>query len=173
MTNVRNFTSPCKGEVDREASGRGSRFSRTPAMTERARRLRCNMTDAEVRLWLALRRGQHSGLQFRRQHPVGRYTLDFFCPSLRLAIELDGGQHAAQQRHADERRTRFLLEKNIVVVRYWNNEVLSNLQGLLQDLLSRAEQRAQALTPSPALPLSGGGSRTSSFAKRRNQEGAA
>jgi len=151
-------TSPCKGQVDREASGRGSRFSRTRSMTVRAKKLRLNMTEAESRLWRVLRRGQLNNLDFRRQHPVGPFTLDFCCPSLRLAIELDGGQHAAQQKQADERRTRFLAEKNIAVVRYWNNDVFDNLQGVLADLIAIAEKRALVMTPTPTLPLSGGGS---------------
>jgi very-short-patch-repair endonuclease len=163
MTRSRTLpTSPCKGEVDREAIGRGSRLSRTQLMTARARRLRGNMTDAEARLWRALRRGQLNGLQFRRQHPIGPLTLDFFCPTLRLAIEIDGGQHAVQQKRADERRTQWLSEKNIAVVRYWNNDVFSNLQGVLSDLTARLEKRTQErkqeMTPSPTLPLSGGGS---------------
>ena len=151
-------TSPCKGEVDREAGGRGSRFSRTRAVTARARNLRSNMTDAEARLWRALRRDQLNGLHFRRQHPIGPFTVDFYCPSLRLAVEVDGGQHAEQVKQADDRRTAWLADKGIVVVRYWNNDVLSNLEGVLSDLLRHAERLAQAeKTPSPTLPLSGGG----------------
>ena len=151
-------TSPCKGEVDREAGGRGSRFSRTRAVTARARNLRSNMTDAEARLWRALRRDQLNGLHFRRQHPIGPFTVDFYCPSLRLAVEVDGGQHAEQVKQADDRRTSWLADKGVVVVRYWNNDVLSNLEGVLSDLLRHAERLAQAeKTPSPTLPLSGGG----------------
>lgn len=151
------LASPCKGEVDREAGGRGSRFSRTKAVTARARRLRGNLTDAEQRLWQKLRHGQISGFQFRRQHPVGPYPLDFYCPNLRLAIEVDGGQHAEARKHADDHRTRWLADKDIAVVRYWNNDVLSNLQGVIEDLLVHIERRASGLTPSPTLPLSGGG----------------
>ena len=158
VSDHRSPTPPCKGEVDRETSGRGSRFARTQLMTARARRLRENMTDAEARLWRALRRGQLNGLQFRRQHPIGPFTLDFFCPSLRLAIEIDGGQHAAQQKRADERRTRFLSEKSTAVVRYWNNDIFGNLQGVLADLVAITEKRAREIPPPPPLPLSGGGS---------------
>jgi very-short-patch-repair endonuclease len=151
-------TSPCKGEVDREAGGRGSRFSRTKDMTERARNLRGNMTDAERRLWQALRRDQLNGHSFRRQHPVGRYTLDFYCPRLRLAVEVDGGQHAELRKEADDRRTQWLAENGVTVVRYWNNDVLSNMAGVLSDLLALTERLAPAAaTPSPTLPLSGGG----------------
>ncbi len=170
MTKPRSaaLTSPCKGEVDREAGGRGSRFSRTQLMTARARRLRGKMTDAEARLWRALRRDQLNGHHFRRQHPVGPFTLDFYCPSLRLAIELDGGQHAAQQKQADERRTRFLPEKNIAVVRYWNNDVFGNFQGVLADLVTVIEKRSRDVTPSPPLPLSGGGSTADSREQQRS-----
>jgi very-short-patch-repair endonuclease len=159
MTEPRNTapTSPCKGEVDREAGGRGSWFSRTRTMTARARRLRSNMTDAEKRLWHAIRRGQLNGLHFRRQHPVGPFTLDFYSPSLRLAIELDGGQHA-ERKEADDRRTRWLAERDIVVVRYWNNDVFGNLSGVMTDIVAHIEERTRQLTPSPTLPLSGGGS---------------
>ena len=151
-------TSPCKGEVDREAGGWGSRFARTKEITARARYLRGNMTDAEQRLWRALRRDQLNGLSFRRQHPLGPYTVDFYCPHLRLVVEVDGGQHAEQRKQADERRTQWLAEKGVTVVRYWNNEVLSNLQGVLSDLLVHVERLLQAeKTPTPALPLSGGG----------------
>ncbi|HVX77356.1 MAG TPA: endonuclease domain-containing protein, partial [Bradyrhizobium sp.] len=147
-------TSPLKGEVDRterceassHAGGRGSRFSRTKAVTARARRLRANPTDAEQRLWQALRRGQLNDFRFRRQHPVGPYTLDFYCSSLRLAVEVDGGQHAEARKHADDRRSRWLADKDIAVVRYWNNDVLSNLRGVLEDLLIHIEKRASGLT---------------------------
>jgi very-short-patch-repair endonuclease len=151
-------TSPCKGEVDREAGGWGSRFSRSKEMTARARNLRANMTDAEARLWRALRRDQLNGLHFRKQHPIGPFTVDFYCPSLRLAVEVDGGQHAEQRKQADDRRTNWLAEKGVTIVRYWNNDVLSNLEGVLSDLLGHTESLAQAAaTPSPTLPLSGGG----------------
>jgi hypothetical protein len=90
------LTSPCKGEVGREAAGRRStpKFSRTVQMTKRARRLRRDMTDAERKLWQVLRREQIKGVSFRRQHPVGPFTLDFYAPALKLGIEIDGGQHA-------------------------------------------------------------------------------
>ena len=155
----RKITSPCKGEVGREAAGRGSerRFSRTTAMTSRARRLRGNMSDAEYKLWQVLRRDQLRGLHFRRQHPIGPYTLDFYCPSIQLAVEVDGGQHAELKKVHDERRTRWLTGNGVMVVRYWNNDVLSNLEGVLTDLVRVIETRAQALTPSLTLPLSGGG----------------
>jgi very-short-patch-repair endonuclease len=111
------------------------------------------MTNAEARLWRALRRDQLNGLHLRRQHPIGPFTVDFYCPSLRLAVEVDGGQHAEQTKLADDRRTNWLGEKGVVVVRYWNNDVLSNLEGVLSDLLRHAERLAQAdKNPTPAHP---------------------
>ena len=98
-------------------------------MTARARYLRGNMTDAEQRLWRALRRDQLDGLSFRRQHPLGPYIVAFYCAHLLLVVDVDGGQHAEQRKQADERRTQWLAEKGVTVVRYWNNEVLSNLEG--------------------------------------------
>jgi very-short-patch-repair endonuclease len=126
-------------------------------MTTRARRLRGNTTDAEYKLWNALRRDQFRGLHFRRQHPIGPYTLDFYCPRLQMAIEVDGGQHAEKSKHADDRRSHWLADKGIIVVRYWNNDVLTNFPGVLTDLLQHAELRVRTLTPSLTLPLSGGG----------------
>ncbi len=151
-------TSPWKGEVDREAGGWGSRFTRTKAMTARARSLRANMTDAESCLWRALRRDQLNGFSFRKQHPIGLYTVDFYCSRLRLAVEVDGGQHAEDHKQADDRRTQWLADKGVTVVRYWNNDVLSNLDGVLSDLVVHMERLSQvATTPTPTLPLSGGG----------------
>ena len=159
----RSSTSPCKGEVGRDAAGWGSvrRFSRTQEMTGRARGLRSSLTDAERKLWQALRRDQLGGLHFRRQHPVGLYTLDFYCPALRLGIEVDGGQHGEDMhRVKDARRTAWLTARQITVVRFWNNEVLSNIEGVLSEILRVAEEARQRLTPSLTLPLSGGGSRS-------------
>jgi hypothetical protein len=72
-------------------------------------------------------------------------------------VEVDGGQHAERNRQADQQRTRWLAQKGVVVVRYWNNDVLSNLPGVLSDLAEKVESLVGALTPSPTLPLSGGG----------------
>jgi very-short-patch-repair endonuclease len=83
-----------------------SRFNRAPEKTAFARRLRRDGTDVERPLWQRLRNGQLGDAQFRRQHPAGRYVLDFYCPTLALAVELDGGQHAeagARERERDQR----------------------------------------------------------------------
>ncbi len=95
----------------------------------RARNLRHDQTDAEAKLWARLRGGQLEGLKFRRQFPLGQFIADFCCPQRRLIIELDGGQHA-EQRSADEWRSRILSERGYRVLRFWNDEVLTNMDGV-------------------------------------------
>ena len=103
-----------------------------------ARKLRRDTTDAERLLWKHIRSRKLAGLKFRRQHPVGRYVADFCCEEEKLIIELDGGQHAdAVDR--DEQRTLYIGKFGYRVVRYWNNEVLSNVVGVLADIRSHAE----------------------------------
>ncbi|MFA6121428.1 MAG: ATP-dependent RNA helicase HrpA [Sideroxydans sp.] len=108
-----------------------------------ARELRKNATDAENLLWQILRRNQLHGFGFRRQHPLGSYILDFYCHQEKLAIELDGGQHAeeSQLKH-DEARSAWLKEQGITVLRFWNNEALANTEGVLQRI-------SEVLTSSP------------------------
>ncbi|WP_374299827.1 endonuclease domain-containing protein [Ferrovibrio sp.] len=89
-----------------------------------ARALRRTMTDAERRLWSLLRGRQLNGFKFRRQHPVGRYILDFACIERRLAVEVDGGQHA--DTNSDRQRTAWLEAQGWQVIRFWNSDVLSN-----------------------------------------------
>jgi very-short-patch-repair endonuclease len=96
-----------------------------------ARDLRRRTTDAERVLWKALRSSQLDGLKFRRQHPAGPYILDFFCEQLSLAVEVDGGQHSIE---ADATRTRALAVHGIRIVRFWNNDVLTNLPGVLETI---------------------------------------
>jgi very-short-patch-repair endonuclease len=104
--------------------------------TEFARRLRHASTDSERLLWQRLRRRGHAGIKFRRQHPLGPFVFDFFCDEARLAIELDGGGHAeADQRRRDERKERFARERGIRVLRFWNTDVLQNIDGVLESIL--------------------------------------
>lgn len=151
-------SSPWKGE-DRRGST-ASRFSRTKEATARARRLRRDATTAERKLWRVLQRSQVKGLSFRRQHPFGRYVLDFYCPAIRLAIEVDGGQHNdVRHRANDERRSRVLSDKGITILRFWNNDVLKNVEGVWEVVARTAAMLCSRLaTPTPTLPLSGGGS---------------
>jgi very-short-patch-repair endonuclease len=130
-------------------------------MTPKARQLRQTPTEAEKILWKALRRNQLGGVSFRRQHPIGRYVLDFYCPSAGLAIEVDGGQHAAgQQKEIDLRRDQWLAANGVRMLRFWNNEVLSNLQGVLQTIIMDLEKTPSRREERADLPLSGGGDRT-------------
>jgi very-short-patch-repair endonuclease len=96
------------------------------------------MTPAQIRLWQALKRSQLAGRKFRRQHSMGSYVLDFFCPAERLALELDGSAHdsAAANDH-DERREAFLSSLGIEVVRFENRDVMDNLEGVLAQILAR------------------------------------
>ncbi len=101
------------------------------AGTERARKLRRASTDAERRLWYALRNRQISGHKFRRQHPIGPYIVDFVCPAKKLVVELDGSQHLRSVDY-DNKRTAEIAREGFRVIRFWNNEVLSNLDGVLR-----------------------------------------
>lgn len=108
-----------------------------------ARRLRRDATDAEKRLWSALRDRRLRGFKFRRQHPVPPYVLDFCCVEIGLCIELDGGGHLEpeQQRH-DAARSDFLVQQGIKVVRLTNYEVLVKREELLDHLWVVVTQRA-------------------------------
>jgi very-short-patch-repair endonuclease len=98
-----------------------------------ARHLRGNQTEAEIRLWSRLRRKQLEGFRFRRQHPMGPYVADFFCPDAKLIVEVDGSQHADST--TDPVRTRWLEERGYRVIRFWNNDVLGNTEGVLASIL--------------------------------------
>ena len=111
---------------------------------QKAKQLRKNSTDAERNLWAHIRNRRLEGWKFRRQLPVGQYIVDFACPELRLIIEIDGGQHAEQIRY-DLGRTKFLQSKGYRVVRFWNNEVLGNIEGVLEALTLTLSQREREL----------------------------
>jgi very-short-patch-repair endonuclease len=111
---------------------------------EIARRLRRDMTEAEKVMWRILRARQLAGYKFRRQEPIGRYVVDFVCFSPRIVIEIDGGQHNEVTSY-EERRSRFLEREGFMVLRFWNNEVLENREGVCErivEVLSR-------ITPHP------------------------
>ena len=98
-----------------------------------ARRLRQRHTDAERLMWELLRDRRFCGFKFRRQHPCGRYILDFYCHEAKLAIELDGGQHNTDAaRRTDEKRSAFLADEKIDVLRFWNHEVLGETEAVLE-----------------------------------------
>ena len=95
---------------------------------KRARELRVNMTDAERRLWSALRDRRLQRFKFRRQHPLGPFIVDFACIEHRLIIEADGGQHADSVE--DVKRTAWLENRGWRVLRFWNNDILANTEGV-------------------------------------------
>ncbi len=98
---------------------------------EFAKRLRRDQTDAERLLWARLRDRQLNGYKFRRQRPIERYVVDFVCIERRLVVELDGGQHAEQMRK-DDLRTAEIVRRGFRVIRFWNNDVIANIEGVLE-----------------------------------------
>lgn len=118
----------------------------------RARAMRLSPTDAERKLWWHLRhRLSLSGTHFRRQVRLGRYIVDFASHGLRLVIELDGGQHGVQIKR-DAMRSKFLESEGYRVLRFWNNEVLTNIDGVLEVIRSAVLE-----TPTPTPPHKGEG----------------
>ncbi|MGO9869475.1 MAG: endonuclease domain-containing protein, partial [Rhodomicrobium sp.] len=103
------------------------------AFTKTARKLRSDATDAESRLWNALRNRQMNGFKFKRQVPFGAYVADFICVEAKLIVEADGGQHA-EQMAADNTRTEYFESGGYRVLRFWNNDVLQNLDGVLETI---------------------------------------
>ena len=97
---------------------------------DRARKLRNFSTKAELKLWNQLRARSLDGRKFIRQHPIGPYIADFVCREKRLVIEVDGGQHSLNER--DRSRDQWLVERGYKVLRFWNNEVLENIEGVLE-----------------------------------------
>ena len=123
----------------------------TSGVEANARHLRWSMTPAERVLWEALKGRQLGGLRFRCQHPVGSFILDFYCPSCKLVVEVDGAVHD-RQREQDEFRTAHLQAYGYTVLRFRNEEVLTNLKAVLE----RIAQAASALGAPPRPPNPGG-----------------
>jgi very-short-patch-repair endonuclease len=118
--------------------------------------LRHNQTEEESRLWIFLRSHRLSNVHFRRQHAIGSYIVDFCAPRLKLVIEVDGGQHVDQEEY-DVERTAYLESKGFRVLRFWNNEVRSNIEEVL-DQISRTIEAIQGKeTPSQPPPKSQSG----------------
>jgi len=99
------------------------------------------MTDPEIILWSRIKNRQILGLKFRRQHGIGPYIVDFYCPDIKLAIEIDGGQHNREENIIyDEERTAYLNSLNIKVIRYWNSEVLKEINNVIEDLINKIKK---------------------------------
>ena len=109
------------------------RAKRTVFAQKLARRLRKQPTDAEKRLWYFLHKKQLDGLRFKRQEAIGNYVADFVCPALKLVIEVDGGQHGIAV-EKDAVRTAWLKSQGYFVIRFWNNEVMDNIEGVLTEI---------------------------------------
>jgi very-short-patch-repair endonuclease len=129
----------------------------------RARVLRCDATEAEKKLWQHLRQAPFKQHHFRRQATIGPYFADFASHQLKLVIELDGGQHAGSA--SDEMRTRYLEAFDYRVLRFWNNDVIGNMPGVLSAidaaietaLTTDSESAETPPTPDPSPPKAGGG----------------
>jgi very-short-patch-repair endonuclease len=120
----------------------------TRTMRSRARSLRRDSTDAERRIWSALRAHRLDGAGFRRQKPIGPFVVDFVCETSKLIIELDGGQHfEAENQKRDARRDAFLAGRGYRVLRFNNHDVMVNKDGVLETIAA-----AIASSPSPTLP---------------------
>lgn len=122
-----------------------------PALKVRRRQLRSFPTPAEARLWKGLRRANLDGRKFRRQHSVGPYILDFYCPECRLAVELDGQAHfTSMASEYDLRRMRYLESLNIRVLRFENRAIFDNPEGVLHQIgehLLRAKSSENQVSP--------------------------
>jgi very-short-patch-repair endonuclease len=117
-----------------------------PALKQRRRELRRSQTDTEKTLWARLRNRQFYGMRFFRQYSIGPYILDFYCPAEKVAIELDGGQHnQCEKKEYDVARSEYLRVRGIDMVRFWNHEVLLDINGVLTKLAGK-------ITP-PNLPF--------------------
>lgn len=127
-------------------------------LKSRSRELRSKMTDAEIALWAKLRRKQLYGLQFYRQKPLGRFIVDFYCPSACLVLELDGGQHYTEQGvSSDSLRDAELGRLGLNVLRFSNLDVLGNMDGVVATIAQYLEtELSKSRTKSPRPPLQKG-----------------
>ena len=109
-----------------------------------ARELRQNQTEAEKTIWGKLKGKQIEDVKFRRQQPIGPYIVDFVCFKRRIIIEIDGGQHTEKKvRRKDEERRLWLEERGYKILRFWDNEVLKNIDGVLQIIKGVLEQSSE------------------------------
>jgi len=113
----------------------------------RARELRRSPTHIERLLWNRLRFWQIDGFKFRRQQPLGNYIADFVCFERRFIVEIDGGQHAAKKEY-DAKRDSWLHDQGFIVLRFWNSDIVENMEGVLQSILDNLRS-TPFLSPSP------------------------
>jgi very-short-patch-repair endonuclease len=111
-----------------------------------ARVLRKNQTPQETKMWNILRNQQIKGMKFRRQYPIGNYIVDFVCKEIKLVIEIDGGQHNFEKNIIeDDIRTNYLKLKGYNIIRFWNNDVDNNIDGVYEKIVEIIEK----IKPSP------------------------
>jgi len=110
----------------------------TPKVFGYAKQLHRNMTPAEVKLWARLRAHRLEGIHFRNQHAIGNYVVDFCAPRKKLIIELDGSQHMEQERY-DKERTEYLESKDYTVLRFWNNDVMKDIDSVIRAIIQAME----------------------------------
>ncbi len=104
--------------------------------TAKARILRKNMTEQERLLWQYLKKRSINNFKFRRQYPIGNYIVDFVCLEKRLIIEIDGGQHNQSENVLyDQKRTQYIEKFGYKVIRFWNNEIENNIEGVYEEIL--------------------------------------
>jgi very-short-patch-repair endonuclease len=135
----------------------------------RAKQLRQTMTRAETLLWRYLKANRIDGLGFRRQVPFRNYIADFACLSLKLIVELDGESHEFEERQkADQNRDAFFVAEGFCVLRFSNEQVMTNLEGVLETIRGIATARASGSPPSLTLPHEGGGNGDADASTTRN-----
>jgi very-short-patch-repair endonuclease len=118
-----------------------------PAFKQRRQKLRHFQTEAEKTFWAHIRNRQFCELKFFRQYSIGPYILDFYCPTLKLAVELDGGQHTeSENREYDDARSEYLIAWGIGVMRFWNHDVLFDIGSVLTKLTERVTPLCPPLT---------------------------
>lgn len=128
-------------KTKKNAMSRRTILTYNPKLKDRARELRSNMTEAEVKLWQYLRMRQIKGVKFFRQRPIGNYIVDFYAPEANLVIEVDGGQHYQEEGQAyDEIRDAFLEGQGLKVVRFSNLDVLQNIEGVVASIANEIEK---------------------------------
>ena len=128
------------------------------SLLDNAKTLRRNLTDAEQKLWYYLRAHRFMGRKFKRQKPLSRYVVDFICLEEKLIIELDGGQHAENLEY-DHERDSWLRRQGYTVLRFWNNELMNETEGVLERIrlaLSNDVTSSGTLSPDPS-PVNGRG----------------
>jgi very-short-patch-repair endonuclease len=132
----------------------------SPRQRNRAKQLRQAMTRAETLLWRYVKADRIDGLGFRRQVPIQNYIADFICMSAKIVVELDGESHDFEERQtADQNRDAFFVSERFQVLRFTNEQVMANLEGVVETIRQTAANHVRGLPLSPTLPHKGGGSR--------------